>query len=409
MDALESDHLEAVLDDELASRDGAAFVHAGTAHDPTVRYCLQLSSASGSSPSDFADTGSSDWHGTAARTVVAIGYDGIDWLCRSSAASEVHPAVELATDLAERLSSSDGADGTEGEDATTVLTPSTIPHDAALYLESEGEFSLASTDAIDRARAEKTDGERTRIEIAQGAAAAGIRRGASVLASATVEDGRLVADGTPLTPGRLRTAIDEAIVAAGAFPAGNTGVETGGADDSEAALRPGEPIGLSAAPRGPDGYHGRLARTLVVDGDGGRERRAHVAVTQAFRSSRAMLTAGTESVTAVEADLEAEIRAFGEDGGIETRVAGIGLEPRERPVAGGDDVGPSSVVCLEAAVELDGGEDGGRAGGGGTRIRLADVFARGGETGDGRTDVERLAALSRSLEPTALLEDVNEN
>ncbi|GAB3666580.1 M24 family metallopeptidase [Halopiger thermotolerans] len=415
---LESAHLEAVLDDELASRDATAFVHAGPVRDPELRYCLQLSAASRSatSGSASADTGRGDRNGTRGRTVVAIGYDGTDWLCRSADESGAHPAVELARDLSERASSaadsSVDAGGSTDEAPTTVLTPPTIPHDAALYLESEGAFSLSSTDAVDRARAEKTDGERARIEAAQRAAAAGVRRGASVLASAAVEDGRLVADGAPLTADRLRTAIDAAIVEAGAFPRGNTVVEFAGADDgADSALRPGEPIVLAATPRGPDGYHGRLARTLVVDGDGGRERRAHVAVTQAFRSSRAMLTAGTESVTAVEADLEAEIRAFGEDGRIEAQVAGVGLEPCERPVAGGDDVGPGSVVRLEAAVDLDGETDEQNADGNGTWIRIADVFAKdSGVDADGRTDVERLAALSRSLEPTALLgDDESEN
>nr|WP_245977526.1 M24 family metallopeptidase [Halopiger aswanensis] len=403
MAALEADRLEAVLDDELASRGAAAFVHAGTIRDPALRYCLQLSSARrfAAAGSDEASLG--DLSGTRARTVLAIGYDGTDWLCRSSAASGTHPAVELASDLSERVSTADGSEDSEGGNGATVLAPSTIPHDAALYLENEGELSLASTDAIDRARAEKTDGERVRIETAQRGAAAGIRRGASVLASATAEDGRLVVDGAPLTATRLRTVIDEAIVGAGAFPAGNTVVDFPASDGADSALRPGEPIVLSATPQGPDGYHGRLARTLVVDSDGGRERRAHVAVTQAFRSSRAMLTAGTESVTAVEADLEAEIRAFGEDGGIETRVAGIGLEPRERPLAGGDDIGPGSVVCLEAAVDLDGGSDDQNADSEGTWIRIADVFTKGEGADDGRTTVERLATLSRSLEPTALL------
>ena len=105
-----------------------------------------------------------------------------------------------------------------------------------------------------------------------------------------------------------------------------------------------------------------------------------------------MLTAGTESVTAVEADLEAEVRSFGFGDGdaIETDVAGVGLEPRERPIEGGDDVGPGTVVRIDVAGQV--GAD--------TRIRIADVLAvdEDGERPDW------LAAPSQSLEPAALLD-----
>ena len=377
------ERLETAIGDALASRDAAAFVHVGSESEPTLGYC-----ESALSPGDDAAFGTEPKLERRA-DVVAIGYDGDEWLARRADGS-AHPAARLAEALADR-----GASG-------TVLTPSTIPHDAALYLENAG-FELASTDVVARARAAKTTGERDRIAAAQEAASDGIRQAASLLAGATVESDsagdRLAADGTALTAERLRVAVDEAIVAAGAFPAGNTAVDSGRGDDG--ALRPGEPIVVAVAPRGPDGYHGRLVRTFVVDSDGGRERRAHVAVTQAFRSSRAMLTAGPESVTAVEADLEAEIRAFGEDGRIETRVAGVGLEPAERPIDGADDVAPGTVVRLEAAVELEaeGGDETETATENGGWLRLADVLVK---EADG---VSLLESPSRSLEPTALLED----
>lgn len=361
------DHAATVLTDALEDREAAAFVHVGTDRDPAIRYCRPESHDG----------------------VTAVAYDGSEreWLVRSAAdGTQGHPAERLAADLADR--------GLEG----TVLAPARIPHDAALYLEHAG-FDLASTDAIERARASKTAGEREQVAVAQRAASAGIRRAASILADATVVDGRLAAagdggDAEPalLTPARLRTAIDEAVVAAGAFPDGNTAVDPRSDTGRDEPLRPGEPIVLETAPRGPAGYYGGLVRTLVVDSDGGRERRVHVAVTQSFRSARSMLTAGPESVTAVEADLEAEVRSFGFGDGdaVEARVSGVGLEPRERPVDGGESVGSGAVVRLDVAARVD--ED--------DWLRIADVLAVNGE-GE-RPDW--MAAPSQSLSPAALLE-----
>ncbi|QFU82651.1 M24 family metallopeptidase [Natronorubrum aibiense] len=359
-------HLESAISDALEAREAVAVVHAGSDCDPAVRYCR---------PRLAVENG-----------LVAVAFDGETWLVETDTDAGSHPAEALAATLCERVGSE------------TILTPARLPHDAALYLEQAG-FELASTDVIERARATKTERERERIASAQTAAAAGVRRGASLLADATIDDGHLVVDGEVLTPDRLRIAIDEAIVSAGAFPAGNTVVNPNPdhrpstLDTGDVALRPGEPIVLETAPRGPAGYHGGLVRTFVVDSDGGRERRAHVGVTQSFRSAAAMLTADTESVTAVEADLEAEVRAFGFENAdaVQTRVTGVGLEPRERPRLGGDGIEPGSVVRLESAVHVADGQ----------WLRIADILVR--KTADERAIY--LPACSRSLEPTAVLEE----
>lgn len=344
-------HLEDALADALDARDAAAFVHAGSTRAPTIRYC-RPSLAAGRH---------------------AIAFDGREWHVRSTDAVSTHPADALATRLADA--------GLAG----TVLTPARIPHDAALYLEDAG-FTLASSDVVARTRAAKTVTERERIATAQTAASAGVRRAASTLADAAVVDDRLTFDGEALTAARLRTAIDEAIVSAGGFPVGNTAISVAGDGD---VLCPDEVIVLEAAPREPGGYHGGLVRTFVVDGDGGRERRAHVGVTHAFRSAAALLTADAQSVAAVEADLEAEIRAFGfgDDDGIETRVTGVGLESRERPVRGSHEVAPGAAVRLDASVRVDDG-----------RVRVADLLEVGEE------GVDWLEAPSRSLDPTRALE-----
>jgi len=105
-----------------------------------------------------------------------------------------------------------------------------------------------------------------------------------------------------------------------------------------------------------------------------------------------MLTAGPESVTAVEADLEAEVRSFGFGDGdaIETRVSGVGLEARERPIDGGDSLDAGTVARLDVAARVD--DD--------NWLRIADVLAVNAE---GKRP-DWLAAPSQSLEPTALLE-----
>ncbi|WP_254766543.1 peptidase M24 [Salinilacihabitans rarus] len=343
---------ESTLAAELDARDADAFVHVGRARDPAIRYC-----AGGDDPEPG--------------TIRALAFDGESWRRRGAAPSDAaHPATALASALADA-------------GAERVLSPRAIPHDAALYFEGAG-LELASTDALERARARKTPAEVERIERAQAAASEGLRRAASTLAGAAVVDGALRGDDEALTPERLRREIDREVVAAGASPADGTAVSAPGTGP----LRAGEPIVVSVAPREPGGYRGALVRTLVVDGEGGPERRAHVAITHAFRSARALLTADVQSVTAVEADLEAEVRAFGfaEDDGIETRVRGVGLDPVERPARGDDEVGPGSVVRLDVAVGTE------------NRVRLADLLVV--EADGPRT----LAAPARSLEPAAAFE-----
>ncbi|ELZ04006.1 M24 family metallopeptidase [Natrialba asiatica] len=438
----------ALLSDAVERREAAAFVHVGPLREPASRYCVAHSGVGVDAGPEFVSNSKPQSRprlqspsAPAPSTLVAVAFvrpaesrSAVEstgrWLVRTRAPtddSSPHPASELATTLAERLGSA------------TVLTPPSIPHDAALYLENAG-LALASTTVLERARAKKTPSERQEIAAAQAAASAGIRRAATLLAAATVRGGELVDDDSPLTAERLRTAVDEAIVAAGAFPAGNTVVtlERGHASttatDGETAFTPDDLIVIEAAPRSPSGHHGGLVRTFVVDSDGGRERRAHVGVcllytslmargrtfvvdsdggrerrahvgvTQSFRSARAMLTAATETVGAVEADLEAEVRAFGfeEADAVTTSVSGVGLEPTEFPRAVGDDIEPGHVVRLESAVRV--ADE--------AWLRIADLLAvgevseRDGDAGEHSesTPTDWLSAPSRSLDPNAVRE-----
>lgn len=243
-------------------------------------------------------------------------------------------------------------------------------------------------------------GTRTRIEgieHAQLAAGAGVRRVAAVLSTASDERGHLVADratpetgelidvGDDLTAERLRSVLSDELAEWNANAAEGTTVESGGNENGR--LTPGEPIVVGVTPRR-EGYHGRLVRTFVVGGDGGKERRAAVALDGAFRSAKALVTAREVTVGAVEGDLAAEIRAFGfdEDDGIETWVHGVGAETRENPREPGDAIEPGTVVAVEAAVD----------GGGERRIRFGDLLVRGTER------ARWIDAPPRSLDPSAV-------
>ncbi|WP_236995967.1 M24 family metallopeptidase [Natronorubrum daqingense] len=390
------DSLEAALNEELEVREAVAFVVVGTRFDPTIRYCefaLEESATVDGTADRPRITGGGHGPHIAERNreTVALAFDGDAWVAKFSTSASSHPTDALAMKLA------------DSSETGTVLAPRHIPHDSALYLEEAG-FELASSAVVSRTRATKTERELDRIASAQATATAGVRRAGTALSSTMIDDGTLVLEGEPLTPARLRTLVDEEIVSAGGLPGANTIVnpdpehnpstleEQAGSSSTADPLRADEPIVVQTAPCGPGGYHGGLTRTFVVDGDGGRERRAHVGVTQSFRSAAAMLTADSESVTAVEADLEAEVRAFGfeEPDAVQTRVSGVGLEPVEPPLEGGDRIESGSVVRLESAARVDDG----------SWLRIADVLVKP----DGEQRAAYLEGPSRSLEPAAMVE-----
>ncbi|EMA06066.1 M24 family metallopeptidase [Haloferax denitrificans] len=242
----------------------------------------------------------------------------------------------------------------------TVLAPRTIPHDAALHLESAG-YDLASTPAVEAARAVKDDAERDAIEAAQRAATRGVGRAAAILSAATVEDAdndeqsALYWDGAPLSTERLRRQVNTTLAAEGVDAAGATTIRAGTRGDGgePVELRTGEPIVVSVGPRGPAGYRGALARTFVVDPDGGWERRAHVACDAARKVSLVEADPGDDAGF-LGSELRAETAAFGFSMADEvTRDVGggIGLAAREDPPLDGDrELVAGNVLRVRAAV-----------------------------------------------------------
>ncbi|SDF87221.1 Xaa-Pro aminopeptidase [Halorubrum xinjiangense] len=255
----------------------------------------------------------------------------------------------------------------------TVLTPASVPHDAAVYLERAGN-DLASTDAVAAARARKTPAEVDRLRRVQRAAVAGMARAESVLAESEVveavdggpESSRpppLRWEGEPLTTERLRREVNRVLAARGVRDAGNTVI---GAGPSAADLhyvgndpvRPGETVLLDVSPRGPDGYYGDVTRTFVVDGDGGWERRAYVAVEAAREAALDEVEPGVPAKT-VHGEAAAELAAYGFDPNGDEGEAGfthgtghgVGVSLHEGPsLSGAGELRPGHVVTVEPGV-----------------------------------------------------------
>lgn len=362
----------------IAERSAAVLVHAGPKTSPAVRYLCTLET--GPTPHETGTDGVTAGGRSPAkrreRDAWAVAVVGGRVLVEGPD-GDGHPAARLADRLVDALDEPvpDGA-----ESGPTVLAPPSIPHDAALYVEERG-FELTSSDAIDRARRRKRDDELVRIEAAQTAAEAGVRRAGEVLAAASVTDGRLHRDGVGLTAARLRREIDAAIVTDGSEPAGATDVETD--RDPGESLQAGEPLVLRLAPREPTGYRGALTRTLVPGTDGGWERRAHVAVESALRSVKTMLSADVATVREVETELVAEVGSFGFEHEATAAVAGVGLETGERPVRGASEIPTGTVLALEAGVAAPDGR----------AVAIGDLLVV--QAGD----VEWLVRPSRTLDP----------
>ncbi|MCL9812431.1 M24 family metallopeptidase [Natranaeroarchaeum aerophilus] len=313
------------LDAELSERDAAAFVHVGS--ESVFKYLTR-----------YDEPVTAAFVYTPDATVLCVpstveSVPGATGRIRRFDARRQHPGEAAAEVLDELLDSHD----------ETVLTPPTIPHDAALYVSAD--YALSSTDAVERARRGKTAGERTEITVAQGVATAGMDRAKEVLTAADRSGDRLLWDGDVVTTGRLREAIGEAVATAGGLPCGTTRIGIEGPPEppqSDVPVTLSSTITVSLSPREPGGYHGHLTRTLVVDGDGGWERRAHVAVTNARSAALATLDAGAGVTTGeLHRELVAEIGAYGFDpspqsGDVIANLGhGVGLDQREPPAVDG--------------------------------------------------------------------------
>ncbi|MFB6107003.1 MAG: M24 family metallopeptidase [Halobacteriaceae archaeon] len=336
------------LSEALAAADAAAYVHVGDRRDPTLRYLARVSGPPGRVAFVYVD-------GTATLLVPEA---GVRRARREFAGDAVEPVS--AFDARDPGVAAAGLLDRAGV-AGTVLSPRHVPHDAALYVEGDRRTVTAS-DAVATRRERKSEAALEATAAVGEAAAVGLDAAAAALADATRErDGRLHADGAPLTTERLRRTVDAALAGEGVAGAGNTVVAAGrAATDPQFAgdvpVEVGDPVVVDVTPRGPHGHHARLARTFLVDSDGGWDRRAEVAV-------RAAVAAGTNAVDPGEAarvvrqEVRAEVRAHGfatdrEGVGFDGDAGGgVGLAPRERPALdGGATLAAGHVLAVAAGV-----------------------------------------------------------
>ena len=302
----------------------------------------------------------------------------------------------------------------------TILAPRSIRHDAALLLERAG-FDVASTTAVAEARAVKTSAERDALRRLGRATAAGVDAAVDRLSGATVdtEAGTLRVDadraggGTEddegdctteddeaepdhLTPARLRRTVAVELARRG-VDAADTRVH--GVDGR---LVPGRPVVVDCRPHGPDGSRLHAAWTAVVAGDGGWERRAHVALRAAHRAGRGRLaatldseeTAGSveseETAGGIEGEVRAELTAYGFE---ESTVAvhGVGLSTREAP-RGGDYIQEGQALVVAASVTREADETA-------SATRRTDRVTRVETLLVGEDGVDRLVSLPAALSP----------
>lgn len=170
-------------------------------------------------------------------------------------------------------------------------------------------------------------------------------------------------EGAPLTTERLRRAVNATLADRGVRDAGDTAIGAGpSAADlhyvGDDPIRPGETVLIDISPRGPDGYRGDLTRTFVVDGDGGWERRAYLAVESAREAALAEIEPGVPTKT-VHGEAAAELAAYGFDPNAGEGEAGfthgaghgVGVSLHESPsLSGAGELRPGHVVTVEPGV-----------------------------------------------------------
>ncbi|MFW5974379.1 MAG: M24 family metallopeptidase [Natrialbaceae archaeon] len=356
----------------LQETEAVGFVHVGDRHDADRRYLTRVDGPDRETavvvlPGDEGQPPEAVYCVPTDTLSAAAGFEreSTDELTRRVDGRD--PATPVGRQIQRVLAERFGESG----DGATLLVPRDLPHDTAVFCQQAG-YELRSTPAVTTARATKTPVERDCLRAVGRAAAAGIARGEAVLAASQPTDGALVADGRPLTVKRLVRLINAELALTGVSDAGNTRVTVGCVEDtteSSTPLEPGAPIVLSVRPRGPRGYHGLLTRTLVVDGEGGWERRAYVAAEAGLTAAEHHIEVGV-GVSTVRGEALAELGAYGFAVAPETdesdtratasdeskprataRVHGTGLSAHEPPAPGHDELGSGSTIVVETGVE----------------------------------------------------------
>jgi len=403
----------AALGELLAESDAVGFVHIARGPDPDRRYLTraaepQQPAAVVCLPADDGGLQAIYCVSTADRADAVDGFVTAEPTAESTPIDrsvvtrdpQTPPGSHAVSVLADRLGAAAGTG--------TLRVPSHLPHDAAVRLQRAG-YELSSTTALTAARATKTDSEVDCLRAVQRAAVHGMGRAHGLLAEATTDGGFVSVDGDPLSARQLAREIAATLAGVGVTPE-TVRVRAGDADATE-PLPADAGITIHLSPRGPHGYNGHLTRTVVVDSDGGWDRRAFIAAKAGQQAARRHCDP-EGNVTTVAAEASAELTAYGfpplaepadgtgdnasndavggavdapDEAGGTAAVHGVGLAPFEAPSPADDGVvGAGSILAVETRVVDP--EHG--------RIRLGSLVA---VTADGG---ERLIDAPVSLTPT---------
>lgn len=337
------------IDSELDRHEADAYVHVGDCFDEMLYYLTRFrgpdreyafvyvdGSAVLCAPDRFGDQANREFPG-----------DVVD----TRDASKRPPATERAETVLENHGPIDH-----------LLLPANVKHRTVTAFEDAG-YEVVLTDTLIEGRTVKTAEERAHLKVIETVAQRAMARAETVLAEATISDGRVTWKDERLTTERLRREINAVIAAEGATDAGNVVVGAGRScadlhfvgDDEVAA---GETVLIDLGPRGPSGYYGDLTRTFVPGNPGEWEREAYAAVSDAFTGAMGVLEDGAGIRAArVQERISEELGAYGwETGDVEAGMYhgpghGIGVSIHEPPFLSTDArLAAGNVVTIEPGV-----------------------------------------------------------
>ncbi|WP_256685014.1 M24 family metallopeptidase [Halococcus qingdaonensis] len=246
------------LDAELADCDADGYLLDADGDDPDQRYLSGFVA-----PDPFVTLYNGDTH----LLVSALEYGRAK---TESRAATVSRHADYADDAGGREA------GTEmlgrfldDHDVDSLLVPERFPVGTADGLREQGIDVTAEDDGIlVDIRAVKTDEEIENVRDAQQVNERAMVAAENAIQGADVEDGRLVADGEPLTSERVKTTVETTLLQHG-YTSGET-IVAGGADaadphnDGSGPLAAGEPIIVDIFPKSSStGYHADMTRTFV--------------------------------------------------------------------------------------------------------------------------------------------------
>ncbi|NUB91694.1 aminopeptidase P family protein [Haloterrigena sp. SYSU A121-1] len=255
----------------------------------------------------------------------------------------------------------------EDHGVESIAVPQNFPTGTADGLRERGlSVTVEPEGIVETIRATKTDWEIEQIRSSQRANEAAMARAEELIATADIEDGRLVRDGEPLTSERVTEAIeitllghgcalDETIVACGADAADPH-------DRGSGPLAADELIVIDIFPRDKEtGYFADMTRTFARGDPGEEARRRYEVTREAYEAALEAVEAGVTGAEVHGAACDV-IEDAGYDtlrsdpdtetGFIHSTGHGVGLDIHEQPSVSpaGGDLEPGHVISIEPGI-----------------------------------------------------------